>query len=54
MRARERALSSGWEQAIQRNQMISEPRKKFLVSRKPYWDAWGRGSQSVIDSRDRE
>jgi hypothetical protein len=53
--ARERALSGGWDDAIQSNPLISPARKAFLIKRRPYWENWSRSDGSgATTSWDRE
>jgi hypothetical protein len=45
----------GKEKAVDRNKLISNERKKFLISRIPYWDEWGMsGDKGIINTGDKE
>lgn len=45
---------SGRLDAVDRNALISEPRKAFLKSRLPYWEEWREGPRGIVASGDRE
>lgn len=40
--------------AVERNQLISAPRKAFLKSRIPYWEAWEKRRSGITNNGDRE
>ncbi len=54
--AGERAkVSEGWIEAIESNEYISDPRKKFLIERHQYWENWGSsGTSGTINAADEE
>jgi hypothetical protein len=53
--ARSLALIAALPEAIQRNEWISEERRRFLVDRLPYWNTWaGTPDRGVICSADWE
>ena len=52
---RERALVTGWEDAIRANPLIPPLRKEFLIDRRGYWNEWARkDTKSLISMGDAE
>jgi hypothetical protein len=53
--AKEFAQIAGLPEAIQKNEWISEDRRRFLVERLPYWKAWAEArNRGIINSGDWE
>jgi hypothetical protein len=49
------ALIEAIPEAIQKNEWMSEGRRRFLVERLPYWNTWARNpNPGVIGAGDRE
>lgn len=45
---------TNWEDAFKQTPLISEDRRKFLISRIPYWQAWASNGKGVWNSGDVE
>ena len=45
---------TNWESAFKQTPLISEDRRKFLISRIPYWQAWARNGKGVWSTGDVE